>query len=141
MKPITEQRRQELISHGNELKERIEHFGHKSDFESKTLQLVEIALASLNSEPFAWIHPYMLDSMDGGRDWGRIWNSPVDEVSEEKRLPVYTAPPVPVIKFPEINLRIAGYRHATSAPTKEWAFMDGAKWMASETKRLNGLGE
>ena len=50
MKPITEQERKDLISHGNNLKGRIEQWGHRSEFESKTLRLVEIALASLTAQ-------------------------------------------------------------------------------------------
>lgn len=137
MKPITEQRQQELISHGNELKERIEHFGHKSDFESKTLQLVEIALASLTAVPTHYIfnHPN-----------GKLFNSLVDESCKHHKdvHQGHTAPPVPVIKLPDdidwndafklLDIRVCGEDRIR-------AFMMGANWRLAETKRLNGLGE
>lgn len=97
MKPITEQRRQELIEYIKAALAAHVQRGGDSDEED----VFKIALASLTAVPFAWIHPNMLDDMDGGRISGRVWNSPVDEMSGEERLPVYTAPPVPVIKLPE----------------------------------------
>ena len=121
MKPITEQEWQSLIEYGT--------LFNMTGQQGKMNRLVEIALTSLNSVPVGDFYE------DGKDDWWQL--GPYDKVP--RITPLYTAPPVPVIKFPNINLRIAGYRHDPSAPTKEWAFMDGAKWMASEIKRLNGI--
>ncbi|QHJ83852.1 MAG: hypothetical protein [Bacteriophage sp.] len=143
MKPITEQRWQEIIADCEKLIEHTEHLllsadlsiGWRKAHENNLLKH-QIALASLTAVPFAWIHPNMLDDMDGGRISGRVWNSPVDEMSGEERLPVYTAPPVPVVKFPAILDLVESYTgHASAQDLKMWAFA------VSESKRLNGLGE
>lgn len=129
MKPITEQRRQELIEYIKAALAAHVQRGGDSDEED----VFKIALASLTAVPFAWIHPNMLDDMDGGRISGRVWNSPVDEMSGEERLPVYTAPPVPVIKFPNPQDIPDGYDLPSCMAT--------AEWYQQEIKRLNGLGE
>ena len=149
MKPITEQRRQKLIADcqkeiGNlMLWLECGPLRDRSKTESELLRQ-QIALASLTAVPVSEVISLSAPVLDGMIAPMNGYRG-ISNLAAIKRLPegtnFYTAPPVPVIKLPEINLRIAGYRHAPSAPTKEWAFMDGAKWMASETKRLNGLGE
>ena len=134
MKPITEQERQGLIGHSNELKERIEHFGHKSDFESKTLQLVEIALASLTAAPevseIESVHPENGNTIIHLRRGGLKNISPEDiaeyEMIETEKF--YAAPPVPVIKLPE-------YQKILDHPAVK------SRWnqCIDEVKRLNGL--
>ncbi|MBS0895601.1 hypothetical protein JK211_16540 [Tatumella sp. JGM130] len=130
---ITEQRRQELISHGNELKERIEDFGHKSDFELMTLQLVEIALASLTAEPT--YSRYRLTPKGSNPETEPSSWFPGDGKAFGKSHDVevnylFTAPPVPVIKFPE-------YQKLLDHPVVK------SRWnqCIDEVKRLNGLGE
>lgn len=146
MKPITEQRRQEIIEHAKEMLELMKSYSSNNGYSARSIQVIEIALASLTAVP-VMAGKELYDAITDIQNrvmslCGRYASLRRQTgIGEENMSPIYTAPPVPVIKFPEINLRIAGYRHAPSAPTKEWAFMDGAKWMASETKRLNGLGE
>ena len=114
MKPITEQERKDLISHGNDLKGRIEHIFHKSDFESKTLRLVEIALTSLTSVPVAyavsndfWNTPGKERHVEGKHcDLffpGARYRGEIVETSEYDHVfELITAPPVPVINLDEL---------------------------------------
>ena len=118
MKPITEQRRQELIA---DCEKEIEHaeklllsvglaIGWRKVHENNLLKH-QIVLASLNAKSKVTL-------FSDERDCDQ-YSFEVNERIPDGAHELYTAPPVPVIKFPEINLRIAGYRHAPSAPTKE----------------------
>ena len=139
MKPITEQERQSLIDHGNELKGRIEQYGYGREFESKTLQLVEIALTSLTAEPFVYVNAVTVRN-------GVVASLVANGVGlYDGNLPVelYSAPPVPVIKFPsEIDNWLNSATKAMGAIGfcgNSQSFTVGANWMLSEVKRLNGI--
>jgi len=86
------------------------------------LEVRKIALASLMAEKIATVDVV-----------GVIWN----EWKPEVGTPLFTAPPVPEIKFPQIVSRseIAGNEVA-----REW-FLRGCDWYEKEIKRLHGLGE
>ncbi|AXF75523.1 hypothetical protein LU604_14790 [Erwinia tracheiphila] len=57
-------------------------------------QIAEIALASLQAESFAFIHPQMLEDLKyKTRSCGRCWTGSHDELSGEARIPVYTTAP------------------------------------------------
>lgn len=61
------------------------------------LELARIALASLEAEPVAFIGQRMLEELiDGARSCGRVWPEVTDKLSDENRIPLYTAPPAPV---------------------------------------------
>jgi len=60
-------------------------------------ELARIALASLEAEPVAFIGQRMLEELtDGARSCGRVWPEVTDKLSDENRIPLYTAPPAPV---------------------------------------------
>lgn len=64
--------------------------------ETKSLACFEIALSALawmEAEPVAYIGERMLESLiDGARSCGRVWPAVTDEISGERRIPLYTAP-------------------------------------------------
>lgn len=61
-------------------------------------ELARVALASLEAEPVAYIGERMLEDLtDGARSCGRIWPEVTDKMSGEDRIPLYTAPPAPVV--------------------------------------------
>ena len=69
------------------------------------LELARIALASLEAEPVAFIGQRMLEELtDGSRSCGRVWSEVTDKLSDENRIPLYTAPPAPVSVPDEIRL-------------------------------------
>lgn len=81
------------------LKQSIERWGaigtseHLSQLQSR-LKRQYLALESLESKPFAYVHPNMLnDLVDKARACGRVWINENDEVSGEARIPVYTKIP------------------------------------------------
>ena len=135
MKPITEQRRQELIA---ELRE----FLNKNTFLRNTLQkqAYEIALASLTAAPevseIESVHPENGNTIIHLRRGGLKNISPEDiaeyEMIETEKF--YTAPPVPVIKLPD---EIEGIEHSEYGAGKK----DGWNLCLDEIKRLNDLGE
>ncbi|SER16876.1 hypothetical protein SAMN05216522_11313 [Rosenbergiella nectarea] len=129
---LTQERKIALIEHADEIKDRLSEYGYPFQ-PHKTKQLLDIALASLTAEPKVFIHHNMLDSMtgEGGRVCGRVWNSSTDEISNEGRIPLFTASPVPEIKLPDRD-KLPGW-----ARNHE----DSLGWYESEIKRLNGLGE
>lgn len=128
MKPITEEQRKELIKflgavfesmNGNEP---VNH--NEFDIEGMTKMVLEIALESLAAEPAAEIR-CMEDQ-----------NLVVENVADGFTLGrhgVYTAPPVPVIKFPNPHDIPDGYDLDSCMAT--------VQWYQNEVKRLNGLGE
>ncbi|SER25965.1 hypothetical protein SAMN05216522_11740 [Rosenbergiella nectarea] len=75
---VTKEQREELISHGKELIERISDHGD-SMYPSRTIKIIEIALAALTVEPV----------------------NPADCFE-----PVYLSPPIPEIIFPEVKTRV-----------------------------------
>ncbi|WP_240740647.1 hypothetical protein [Lelliottia amnigena] len=54
------------------------------------LQLARMALAGMEAEPVAYIGERMLESLiDGARSCGRVWPAVTDEISGERRIPLY----------------------------------------------------
>ena len=149
MKPINEQRRQELIALANvELTE--------WDLNSDHYSLIEIALDSLNAMQHKWSNgcddsvPRALrylaenDRPGGGNssfNTEHLYQLAI-EIEQSMSRTLYTAPPVPVIKFPDdidwndafklLDIRVCGEDRIR-------AFMMGANWRMEEIKRLNGI--
>ena len=118
MKPITEQRRHELIALANiELTE--------WDLNSDHYKLVEIALASLTAQPV-------------GYTWDRGINCeiPAADLNDDAPLGVdlYAAPPVPVIEMGDDRSRY-------NESDYDDGFANGWNARGHEIKHLNGLGE
>lgn len=77
---------------GRERLEEIAADGFLKHGESKLMACA--LLAVLDAKPFAYIHPQMLSDLnDGARVCGRVWSNDIDELSHEKRLPIYTDTP------------------------------------------------
>lgn len=76
-------------------RDRLEAFsaGHYcSVFECRNM--ARALLEVLNAKPFAYIHPQMLSDLnEGARVCGCVWSNDIDELSHEKRLPLYTDTP------------------------------------------------
>ncbi|WP_072055942.1 hypothetical protein [Tatumella morbirosei] len=152
MKPITEERRQALIEFigaafesmkGNE-----PAYPDKFDLEEMTHQALEIALASLTAEIFM----YGISDPDGKAHFSECCvDDDGSSVSDEvcalndgetdlpdgyRVVPLYTAPPVPVIKLPSVQDLIDEYKYQASPhDIRIWNFS------LSVINRLNGLGE
>ncbi|EDR6629491.1 hypothetical protein XS22_001891 [Salmonella enterica subsp. enterica] len=63
---------------------------------------VKVIDGVLNAEPVAYIGQRMLEDLaDGARSCGRVWSVVTDEMIGESRIPLYTAPPAPVM--PDID--------------------------------------
>ncbi|HHK9547134.1 TPA: DUF551 domain-containing protein [Citrobacter freundii] len=61
---------------------------------------VKVINEVLNSEPVAYIGQRMLEDLaDGARGCGRVWSVVTDEISGERRIPLFTATPAQV--FPD----------------------------------------
>ncbi|EDS1706873.1 hypothetical protein C4X14_001271 [Salmonella enterica subsp. enterica serovar Javiana] len=59
---------------------------------------VKVIDGVLNAEPVAYIGQRMLEDLaDGARSCGRVWSVVTDEMSGESRIPLYAAPPAPVV--------------------------------------------
>ena len=128
MKPITEQERQALIAHGNELKGRIEQYGYGREFESKTLRLVEIALTSLTADPI--IHTSdsaLIDVYCGGTGMMGL-------VNVVGNIPLYIAPPATVIELPD-----DGFTSGRWCPEDREGYANGVSDCIDEINRLNGI--
>ncbi|WP_232623320.1 hypothetical protein [Citrobacter koseri] len=64
---------------------------------SDAVKAIDELLAGRKAEPVAFIGERMLEDVtDGARSCGRIWSDGTDEISGERRIPLYTAPPAPV---------------------------------------------
>lgn len=147
MKPMTEEQRQALIEFIGAAFDSMK--GNKPvnqsrfDIEKLTQDVFEIALASLIAEPKAyavsnnfWNTP---DSVKNLNDMhcdlffpGAVYRG--QEFNPENYdhcVSLYTAPPVPVIKLPDVK----------ELPCWVNDDDDFLRWYESETKRLNGLGE
>lgn len=178
MKPITEQERQDLITVA---KKRIKHYQAMKqsqdnatvrprggvDFDYQvSIDLMKVALASLTSEQhlLALLAEKVrrirsdIDDFDG--DKRGMWEC-LEEYEEKllEEAAKYTAPPVPVIKFPS-SLQDA-FEEGNKIPTQtsrcgngycshSFSNWDGRKFMdefegfikgIKHIKRLNGLGE
>ena len=149
MKPITEQRRQELIADcqkeiGNlMLWLECGPLRDRSKTESELLRQ-QIALASLNAVPVAVTDISEIDDLKNEGWIGNFLAPEFQGVDSEDRVYLYTAPPVPVIKFPDdidwndafklLDIRVCGEDRIR-------AFMMGANWRLAEIKHLNGSEE
>lgn len=142
MKPITEEQRQALIAHGVQLKEQISENNYLKEFGERTVSLIEIALASLTADVF--MHgisdpdgnPYFSeccvdDDGSGVSDEVCALNDgETDCIGGYRVTPLYTAPPVPVIKLPD---------EKDVHPLYECAYQQGWNKCLAEIKRLNGI--
>ncbi|EIW5801062.1 hypothetical protein M5778_003691 [Salmonella enterica] len=62
------------------------------------VKVIDELLEARKVEPVAFIGERMLEDVtDGARSCGRIWSDGTDEISGERRIPLYTAPPAPVV--------------------------------------------
>lgn len=107
------------------------------DHSEMVLAMAKALLPCLEADTVAYIHPKMLDAMSGddGRSCGRVWKSSIDEVSGEKRIPLYTEPPVPEIKLPERAEFVEG------SVITDFSELANEVWndCIDEVKRLNGV--
>ena len=137
MKPITEQRRQELIERLKKIAAWEKTYGAQHNVmlpASEARELAEITLISLNAKPIAVTDISEIDDLKNEGWVGNFLAPEFQGVDSEDRVYLYTAPPVPVIKLPDwsqvspdgfldINADLARYHYG------------------EEIKRLNGLGE
>lgn len=92
-------------------------------------ELARIALASLEAEPMAFIGQRMLEELtDGSRSCGRVWSEVTDKLSDENRIPLYTAPPAPA-SVPYLLEQFAEFMAAESI--KSGDYPDGWQSKAS----------
>ncbi|WP_370906206.1 hypothetical protein [Citrobacter koseri] len=65
---------------------------------SDAVKAFDELLEMRKAEPVAFIGERMLEDVtDGARSCGRIWSDGTDEISGERRIPLYTAPPAPAV--------------------------------------------
>lgn len=65
---------------------------------SDAVKAIDELLEGRKAEPVAFIGERMLEDVtDGARSCGRIWSDGTDEISGERRIPLYTAPPAQVV--------------------------------------------
>lgn len=65
---------------------------------SDAVKAIDELLEVRKVEPVAFIGERMLEDVtDGARSCGRIWSDGTDEISGERRIPLYTAPPAQVV--------------------------------------------
>lgn len=92
---------------------------------------VQIALASLTAEPFAWHH-------------GDITEDYLSNLSSVKTgsnvMPLYTAPPVPAMKLPE-KVSCDGFNPKEWGEARNLGQCEGWNACIYESKRLNGVTE
>jgi len=118
MKPITEERQQELIEYIKSVLSAHIQRGGDSDEED----VFKIALASLTAEPVVW------------EIAGCIFSTEAEALKPGFRgtpEPLYEYPPIPVINFPNPHDIPDGYDLDSCMAT--------VQWYQSEVKRLNGL--
>ena len=78
------------------------------------VKAIDELLEVRKAEPVAFIGERMLEDVtDGARSCGRIWPDGTDKISGERRIPLYTAPPVPedLLSAIEEVLRISDRDH------------------------------
>jgi len=104
---LTKEKREELIACANEIKKMATGtHGYKMGndaFGSNALMLMDVALASITAQPFGYIEE------DAVKDRERLFSAQVFADEEdlpsyefsELSYPLYLAPPVPEVKFPE----------------------------------------
>lgn len=151
MKPITEQRRQELIA---DCEKEIEHaeklllsaglaIGWRKVHENNLLKH-QIVLASLNAVPVSEVISLSAPVLDGMIAPMNGYRG-ISNLAAIKRLPegtkFYTAPPVPVIKFPDHEMR--ELVNEITVLAKKYADAQCLRDAISRVvaDRLNGLGK
>lgn len=139
MKPITDQERQEMIDWIPEHIEHLKSTNSKSTYARLNIAGLEIALASLTTEPEMYancievcdsygpeierrVYPDLLSAMKSKDDHGGVV------------LELFISPPVPVIKLPDDH-KIDGVGSLAYASGYE----DGHKEAIELVKRLNGI--
>ena len=127
MKPITEEQRQALIERLTKIASWAETYGPDHNVmlpASEAKEMAEAYIASLTAEPIGYCTRYDVEALQRG-DAAGVSHAP------NCHHPVYTAPPVPVIKFPNPHDIPDGYDLDSCMAT--------VQWYQSEVKRLNVL--
>ncbi len=148
MKPVAEKQRQALIERLKKIASWAETYGPDHNVmlpASEAKEMAEAYIASLTAEPEYW----QFMSVNG--NWIGIGKQGMEQAVSEgcEVRPLYTAPPVPVLQFPdeydsvEIN-NLLNEKYGIDTPVD--ALGNGVAdevWSAciSETKRLNGMVE
>ncbi|SER25940.1 hypothetical protein SAMN05216522_11739 [Rosenbergiella nectarea] len=126
---LTKEKREELANYARaRLASHVVH-GGCSDEED----IFKIALVALTAEPVL----YAVDSDVEDKIYTALCNK-----HEVGAYPLYTAPPVPEIKFPEkpdYSGDFTSFKDPVSAYKD--GVVDGHRWYEKALKRLNGLGE
>jgi len=161
MKPITEQRRQELIADCVREIERLEKTirnikAMNTDFDlsrdERKLSVHKIALASLTAKVFmhgisdpdgkAFFSECCVDDDGGGvsDEVCALNDGETDVDGGYQVVKLYTAPPVPVIKFPDDDCAVVeiGQHYAVLSSNERRHI---TRMVLNEIKRLNALGE
>lgn len=125
MKPITEQEKQELIKHCKRVM-------NESSPDGLEYPMAEIALASLTATPVGWKFTNKTN--------GVTWVSHEDDRGlGYTDVPVYTAPPVPVVKLPD-EISFSGWGGGCNYnPEDADGVMIGWNNCLAEIKRLNNI--
>lgn len=100
------------------------------------LAAMKLALASLEAEPVAFIGQRMLEELtDGARSCGRVWPKFTNKLSDENRIPLYTAPPALVVpdEMPDSVYDIL----CQACGDKAWMYGD-TLWNACRAAMLQG---
>lgn len=123
-----------------EIKERIGSLDVRDNIERRAY---EIALASLEAEPVAFIGKRMLeDLIYSAISRGRIWSDVTDKISGESRIPLYTAPPA--LKVPDALPEQENY-HGNDIdympPSDVYQLGKTRGWNACRAAMLQGKGE
>lgn len=154
MKPITEERQQALIERLKKIASWDETYGPDHNVilpASEAKEMAEVYIASLTAEAKAYSD---LEELSFPYATSDMWPDPL---GFGRDIALYTAPPVPVIKFPDehsfdawFKAIEAGDDQGWSEPeylSKEWHEYLGRRQLAlgayrlsiDETKRLNGM--
>lgn len=151
---LTQGQREKLIAHNSEKLKGLKDAVKQTAFESVRedlefeIQSTEIALASLAAQSVAWVFDDDLQDLKKGY----IGNLAANNIEPPIDIPIhrlYTAPPVPEIKFPE-KLNVGEiYYELTEKYGIDVSLDQLERGLAEEVysvavnnfKRLNGLGE
>ena len=131
MKPITEQERQALIEYGT--------LFNTTGQQGKMNRLIEIALASLAANPEMYSNRIEICDSYGPEIENRVYPDLLSAMKSKDDhggviVGLFTAPPVPVIKFPDDH-KIDGVGSLSYATGYE----DGHQEAIEKIKRLNGI--
>lgn len=140
MKPITEEQKQTLIaaceeeiSRWKELAEQHEFLGNDYLLQETNNAILrqQIALASLTAEPVGFTSQANIETL--GKEGGKTMELMTSDASVYRTpVPLYTAPPVPVIQFP-------GYKRMDIPFAAHRIKHSGFNEAIDEIKRLNNL--